>query len=145
MKILVSACLLGHNCKYNGSNNKNDLVLELAKKFTLIPVCPEQFGGLETPRIPSEILGDAVINEAEMDVTYEFNKGALKTLEIAKKEGCKYAILKEKSPSCGVNLIYDGSFTGKLIKGMGVSAKILRENGVKVYSENEISEFLKNF
>lgn len=142
MKILVSACLLGENCKYNGKNNFNSLVAELANSFEIIPICPEVFGGLTTPRLPSEINGEFVINEAGVDVTYEFNKGANLALQIALKENIKYAILKEKSPSCGVNKIYDGNFNGTLLAGKGITCQLLEQNGIKCFSENEIDLLL---
>lgn len=142
MKILVSACLLGENCKYNGKNNFNSLVAELANSFEIIPICPEVFGGLTTPRLPSEINGEFVINEAGVDVTYEFNKGANLALQIALKENIKYAILKEKSPSCGVNKIYDGNFNGTLLTGKGITCQLLEKNGIKCYNENEIDLLL---
>lgn len=146
--ILVSACLLGINCKYSGDNNKNDKVIEYLqnKQFTLI--CPEQLGGLPTPRDPSEITlldGDKVlkgeslvINNKKQDVTQCFLKGANESLKIAKIYNCKEAILKEGSPSCGVNLIYDGSFTGIKKSGSGVTASLLRNKGIKVISEKEL-------
>lgn len=143
MKILVSACLLGCNCKYNGKNNLNEEVRCLAEQFTLIPICPEEFGGLPTPRIPSEILGAKVINKVNEDVTLAFQKGAIKALTIAQKEGCQYAILKEKSPSCGVKQIYDGTFTGRLINGMGITTRLLEANKIKTFSELDITTFLK--
>lgn len=140
--ILVSACLLGENCKYNGKNNLNAKVLELKKKFSIIPICPEVMGGLPTPRVPSEIQGDKVINKEGKDVTKEYNRGALLALELAKKHNCKIAILKEKSPSCGSKFIYDGTFTGTKILDNGVTAKLLRLNGILVYSEDEIDKLI---
>ncbi len=141
--ILVSACLLGENCKYNGKNNLNAKVVELKKKFSIIPVCPEVMGGLPTPRVPSEIQGDRVINKEGKDVTEEYNRGALLALELAKKHNCKIAILKEKSPSCGSKFIYDGTFTGAKILDSGVTTKLLRLNGILVYSEDEIDKLIK--
>ena len=124
---LISACLCGVNCKYNGLNNLNDKCLELLRKGEALLVCPEQLGGLNTPRIPSEILGNAkdiielnkgkVINKEGKDVTKEFLKGAKETLKIAKEANIKKAILKESSPSCGRNFVYDGSFTGNVLAG----------------------------
>ena len=137
-KILVSACLLGVNCKYDGENNRNEKVLEYIKDKEVIPVCPEIFGGLPTPRIPSEIVGDKVINREGQDVTKEYKKGTEETLYIAKLLGVKKALLKESSPSCGTNTIYDGTFTGNKINGIGITAKLLKENGIEVISENEV-------
>lgn len=142
MKILVSACLLGENCKYNGKNNFNSLIAKLTNSFVIIPICPEVLGGLTTPRLPSEINNEFVINEAGVDVTYEFNKGAKLALQTALKENVKYAILKEKSPSCGVNKIYDGNFNGTLLAGKGITCQLLEQNGIKCFSENEIDLLL---
>jgi uncharacterized protein YbbK (DUF523 family) len=146
--ILVSACLVGVDCKYNGGNNNNDNVLEYIKDKSYIIVCPEQLGGLPTPRIPSEIVngeGIDVINEKARvmnkegkDVSSNFIKGAYETLKIAKLYNCKKAILKSKSPSCGNKHIYDGSFEGNIKNGMGVTASILTKEGIKVVNENEI-------
>lgn len=137
-KILVSACLLGLNCKYDGENNRNEKVLEYIKDKEVIPVCPEIFGGLQTPRIPSEIVGDKVLNREKIDVTKEYQKGAEETLYLAKLFNVKKALLKESSPSCGTNTIYDGTFTGNKINGIGITAKLLKENGIEVISENEV-------
>lgn len=137
-KILVSACLLGINCKYDGNNNKNDKVLEYLKDKEVIPICPEIYGGLQTPRTPSEIVGDKVMTKEKTDVTKEYLKGAEETLKIAKLFNVKKALLKAKSPSCGNNEIYDGSFTGIKIKGMGITARLLKENGIEILNENEI-------
>lgn len=146
--ILVSACLLGINCKYNGDNNKDLKVLEYLKDKEFIIVCPEQLGGMSTPRDPSEIIrldGDAVINgetsvitNKRLDVTRKFKLGANETLKIAKLYNCTEAILKEGSPSCGSNYIYDGTFTGKKRDGIGVTTSLLKHNGIKVISEKEI-------
>ena len=146
--ILVSACLLGINCKYNGDNNKNEKIEEYLKDKEFILVCPEQLGGLSTPRDPSEIINidnDDVINgntniisNKNLDVTKQFKKGALETLKIANLYKCKEAILKEGSPSCGSNFIYDGTFTGKKINGSGVTTTLLKQNGIKVISGKDI-------
>ena len=146
--ILVSACLLGINCKYNGDNNKNEQVEKYLKDKKFILVCPEQLGGMSTPRNPSEIINldednviegnTIVINNKNLDVTEEFKKGALETLKIAKIYGCKKAILKEGSPSCGSSFIYDGSFKGKKVNGSGVTTSLLRQNNIVVISEKDI-------
>ena len=128
--ILVSACLLGINCKYNGDNNKNEKVAEYLKDKQFIMVCPEQLGGLSTPRDPSEII--------RLDGKKKFKQGAMETLKIADLYGCKKAILKEGSPSCGSSLIYDGTFTGKKVSGVGVTTALLRQNGIEVISEKDI-------
>lgn len=152
--ILVSACLFGVNCKYNGGDNKNKEVLKLIEKYQLIPICPEQLGGLSTPRHPAEIVsGDAkdvlngkgkIENNCGEDVTEQFLKGAQESLKIAKLYGIKVAILKAKSPSCGCGVIYDGTFTGTLKKGNGVTAELFLQNGIEVYTENEIEKFIGN-
>lgn len=131
-KILVSACLLGINCKYSGGNNYSEEVMEFLKDYEIIPVCPEQLGGLPTPRPASEIVGDKVINIEGNDVTANYIKGAEETLKIAKMHGIKKALLKAKSPSCGNGKIYDGTFTNTLIEGEGITTKLLKENDIKV-------------
>ena len=141
MNILVSACLLGVNCKYSGKNNRNENVLRLAEKHTLIPVCPEQLGGLPTPRYPSEICGGRVINNIGEDVTAYYEKGAGEALNIAKLFGCERAVLKARSPECGSKEIYDGTFTKTVIPGKGITAALLEENGIEVYDETD--QFLR--
>lgn len=137
MKI-VSACLAGIKCNYVGSSNTCDKIVELVKSGGAILVCPEQLGGLATPRIPAEIIGDKVITKTGIDVTSQFNKGAEEALKIAKLVNCNEAILKANSPSCGSGKIYDGTFTGKLIDGDGIFAKMLKENDINVVTEKEI-------
>lgn len=139
MNILISACLLGVNCRYDATSKTVPELEELMSKHTLIPVCPEQLGGLSTPRSPAEIKGNLVFNKDCVDVTEEFIKGAEETLKIAKIYNCKYAILKEKSPSCGSEKIYDGTFSKTIIDGDGFAAKLLKKNGIKVIGESEIS------
>lgn len=136
--IIVSACLLGKNCKYNGKNNYCQKVVDLKEKYNLIAICPEVDGGLPIPRIPSEIVNDKVINEAGIDVTNEYNLGAKKALDKALENNVKKAILKAKSPSCGCGYIYDGSFTHTLIKGDGVTTKLFKENNIKVLTEEDL-------
>ncbi|MBS4955529.1 MAG: DUF523 domain-containing protein [Clostridium sp.] len=145
---LISACLCGVNCKYNGLNNYNEICDKLFTSGKAILVCPEQLGGLPTPRIPSEIIGkssnilnnnnDYVIDKNGNDVTPQFVKGAKETLQIAKKLNIKKAILKDGSPSCGVNYIYDGNFNGTKIKGMGLTAQLLKESSIDIISELEL-------
>ena len=143
MNILISACLLGVNCKYNGDNNNVEGLIKKMENVTLIPVCPEQLGGLTTPRPPAEINGEAKIFSKEgNDVTKQFYFGAEETLKIAKMANCEYAILKERSPSCGSNQVYDGSFQGKVKPGEGIAASLLKQNGIKVYSEENFEELL---
>ena len=146
MRILVSACLLGVNCRYNGIPKEDAAVKELLSRedITLIPVCPEQLGGLPTPRTPSERKGDGVVSSEGEDRTKAFAKGAEETLRLAKLYGCEVAILKERSPSCGNKEIYDGSFTGTVVPGEGVTAELLRKNGVKVFGESELKVLLES-
>lgn len=137
-KILVSSCLLGINCKYNGENNLNEKVLEYIKDKEVIPVCPEIFGGLSTPRPPSEIINSKVMNNIGEDVTKEYIKGAEETLKLAKLFGVKKALLKSKSPSCGKGNVYDGTFTSTLIEGNGITTKLLLDNGIEVITEKDL-------
>lgn len=137
MKI-CSACLLGINCRYDGKNRLNKKVVELSKKEVLIPVCPEQLGGLSTPRIPAEQRDDKVLTKTGVDVTNNFLEGAKEALKIAKLYNIKEAILKQGGPSCGCGQIYDGTFSGKIINGDGVTAILLKKNDIKVISEEEL-------
>ncbi len=137
-KILVSACLLGTNCKYNGSNNKNDKVLDFIKDKYIIPICPEIMGGLKTPRTPSEINNNIVITKDGEDVTNNFIKGAEEVLYLAKLLNIKKALLKSKSPSCGKGKIYDGTFSNNLIVGNGITTKLLIDNGIEIITENDL-------
>lgn len=135
---LCSACLLGVNCRYDGKNKINEKVLKLSKKEKLIPVCPEQLGNLPTPRAKSEISNGKVITENGEDVTEQFQKGAEETLRIAKENSITEAIMKQESPSCGCGKIHDGTFSGRVIDGWGITAELLRKNGIKVISEEEL-------
>ena len=133
--ILVSACLLGERCRYDGKCKPCDEVIKLKEKYNLIPVCPEVLGGLETPRTPCEIKNGRVISSNGKDRTDEYKKGAEVALETAKRNNCNIAILKSKSPSCGKGKIYDGTFSGTLTDGNGITAQLLTENGIYIYSE----------
>ncbi len=135
--VLVSACLLGLCCRYDSSAQANERVLALAKSRPIIPACPEQLGGLPTPRLPAERAGTRVVSRDGTDVTEAFSRGAEETLRLARLFGCRGAVLKSNSPSCGCGQIYDGSFTGKLVPGDGVTAALLKENGVDVYRETD--------
>ena len=145
--ILISACLLGVNCKYNGENNSNDEIVEYFKNKNIIPVCPEQMGGLSTPRLPAEIKGGGgrdvlegsakVVNNNGEDVTEQFVNGAYETLKLAETLGATKAILKARSPSCGVGEIYNGNFNDTLIEGNGVTAALLRSKGIEVYDDGD--------
>lgn len=140
MKILVSACLLGKNCKYNGGNNLNQSVLGFIEGHEVIGVCPEQLGGLSTPRLPAEIVDGVVTNKEGISVDNEFRKGAQEALAVALENKVDLAILQSRSPSCGVKEIYDGSFSGKKIKGQGVFAKLLSARGIKVLDAEDVAE-----
>ena len=137
MKILVSACLVGENCKYNGKNNYNEKLCEFLKNHQVVTVCPEVLGGLPTPRIPSEIVNGEVINKEGITVDKEFRLGAEKAFQIAMDEKVDLAILQSRSPSCGVKEIYDGTFSKTKIPGSGVFARMLIEAGVKVLDLEE--------
>ena len=135
---LCSACLLGIKCRYDGKSARNRKVIMLLKAETLIPVCPEQLGGLPTPREPAEIRGKRVVTRSGKDVTENFKRGAKEVLKIAQLYGIKEAIMKQGSPSCGCGEIYDGTFSSKTIKGDGVTTALLKKNGIKVISEKEL-------
>ena len=130
--ILASSCLLGCECRYKGDGCKCDALIKLAESNTIIGVCPEQMGGLPTPRSPAEIVAGQVINRDGVSVDREFRTGAAKALEIAREQKADLAILQSRSPSCGVKEIYDGSFTGRKIPGQGVFAALLQEAGIPV-------------
>lgn len=140
--LLISACLMGVNCKYNGGNNKLPELDLLKEKYNLIPICPEEMGGLTTPRNPSEIKGNKVFSNLGNDVTDNFKNGAELALKIALENDCNVALLKERSPSCGSNMIYDGSFCGKVIEGMGLTAKLLKENNIEIFNEEQIKDLV---
>ena len=151
--ILVSACLAGINCKYSGGNNYNEKVFNLVKEGKAIPICPEQLGGLQTPRNPAEIkivdsrilksiqtypiIYNKDISIKNNDVTDNFKRGAKEVLEFAKKLNIKKAILQARSPSCGTGKIYSGNFDGKLIQGNGILAELFIENGIEVISSED--------
>ena len=143
MKILISACLLGVCCRYDGASKPHPLAAALAERHTLVPVCPEQLGGLPTPRPPAERVGERVMNREGADVTEAYQRGAQETLRLAELFGAKVALLKERSPSCGMGKIHDGSFQGRIVDGSGVTAELLTAHGVSVYGESRIDELLK--
>ena len=145
-KILISSCLLGNNVKYDGTHNsviENLFIEKLIKLDMLIAICPEVDGGLPTPRPKAEIFNKKVINIEKIDVTKQFLSGAKKTCEIAKKNSVKIAILKSKSPSCGKDFIYDGSFTKTLINGDGIAVEALKKIGIQIFSEKELEQVEK--
>ena len=138
MKILVSACLLGLRCRYDGQSRPNAAVLALREKHQLIPCCPEQLGGLPTPRNPSEWQGERIVNRKGEDVTAQYRRGGEEAVMLARTLGCELAILKERSPACGSREIYDGSFSGVLIPSMGSAARALEAAGIPVLGESEL-------
>ncbi len=140
MKIMVSACLAGENCKYNGGNNRNEKVLQLMAENEVITVCPEQMGGLPTPRVPSEIRDGVVTAKDGRIVDSEFRAGAAKCLEIARREQPDLIVLQSRSPSCGVKQRYDGTFTGTLVDGAGVTTQLLMENGFRCLDIEDLAE-----
>ncbi len=137
MKI-ISACLAGINCRYDGGSKPNQKVIELVKQGKAILVCPEQLAGLTTPRTPAEEKDRKIITKDGKDLTKEFQKGAQEALKIARLSNCKEAILKAKSPSCGCGKVYDGSFSGNLIDGDGVFTRLLKENNIRVITEEDL-------
>lgn len=137
--LLVSACLLGVKCRYDGGDCRLPAAVGLMERYTLVAVCPEVLGGMPTPRTPAEIRGDRVVSIDGEDRTDKFRLGAERTLEAARRVGARKALLKSHSPSCGKDGIYDGTFSGRLVPGMGTAAALLRENGVEVCSELEMS------
>ena len=142
--IIVSACLLGVSCRYDGNSKPSREVISLKEKYNLIPVCPEIMGGLPTPRLSSEIRGEWVVMKDGSDVTKEYKRGAEEVLRLAQMFECKIAVLKENSPSCGCGKIYDGTFSRKLIDGNGITAGLLLKNGIKVFGETASFLHLKN-
>ena len=140
--LIVSACLMGIGCRYDGESRGREDLSRLAEKYTLIPVCPEIYGGLPTPRTPAEIVGARVLTRDGRDVTAEYERGAAAALKIAEITGAKKALLKERSPSCGTGSVYDGTFTGALRPGDGVAAALLRRAGLSLFGESDIPELL---
>lgn len=143
VKLLVSACLLGACCRYDGASREHPLAKKLAERYPLIPVCPEQLGGLPTPRPPAERRGERVVTQSGEDVTERYRRGAEETLRLCRMLDCEAAVLKERSPSCGAGAVYDGTFSGVLASGDGVTAALLRDGGIPVYGESQIEKLLK--
>ena len=145
MNILISACLIGVSCRYDGLSKPLDkkTLFRLKEKHHLIPICPEIMGGLPTPRIPAEIAEDRrVLRRDGADITAEYEKGAHEALRLAEFFGCTAAILKARSPSCGRDEIYDGTFSGTLTEGDGITASLFRKKGIRIIREDEIDSFL---
>ena len=143
MRVLISACLLGVSCRYDGASKPHSLAAALARCHELVPVCPEQLGGLATPRPPAERQGNRVVTRSGTEVPEAFCRGAAGTLRLCKALNCQAAVLKERSPSCGHGQIYDGTFTATLSKGDGVTAELLGSHGIRVYGESQLEELLK--
>ena len=137
---LCSACLLGIRCRFDGQSKPDPKVMALARKEVLIPVCPEQLGGLPTPRNPAEQRGGKVITQIEDDVTEQYRKGAEDVLAIAYILGIKEAAFKQRSPACGVGKIYDGTFSERIVKGDGVTTALLKKNKISVISEEDLPD-----
>ncbi len=140
MKVMVSACLLGENCKYSGGNNRSEKLLSLLTGHDVIPVCPEVLGGLPVPRIPAEIVDGIVTSREGISMDAEFRRGAAAALDIAKSENVDLIVLQPRSPSCGVGMIYDGSFSGKLIPGNGLFASLALDAGFRVINADDLIE-----
>ena len=138
MKIVVSACLLGENCKYSGGNNRNERLLALLCGHEVIPVCPEVLGGLPTPRVPAEIVAVTVWNREGVSVDDAFRRGAEAALDIAEREKPDLIILQSRSPSCGVKEVYDGTFSGRLIPGRGIFAGLAQVAGFRVMDVDDV-------
>lgn len=140
--LIISACLIGCKTRYSGKTSELPELEELKKRYHLIPVCPEQLGGLATPRDPAEQRGDRVVTVKGEDVTAQFTAGAEEVLRLAKLFDCDTAILKERSPSCGYGRVYDGTFSGTLTDGSGLTAGLLAENGIRILGESRVGELL---
>lgn len=138
MKIMVSACLLGENCKYNGGNNYSERVADFLEGHEVFSVCPEVMGGLPVPRVPSEIVDGEVTSRDGRNVDREFRLGARLALEKAQRENVELVILQSRSPSCGVKQVYDGTFSGKKVPGQGVFAQLLQKNGFAVVDVEDL-------
>lgn len=143
MRLLISACLLGAPCRYDGESRLDPQCVALAERHELVPVCPEQLGGLPTPRPPAERRGSAVVSKEGRDVTAAYEKGAEAVLALCRLLGCQGAVLKERSPSCGRGRIYDGTFRGSLTAGDGVTAELLAGRGITVWGESEAGRLLE--
>ena len=145
-KLLISACILGISSRYDGKSKRcisDDKLRELSARYELVPFCPEIYGGLPTPRIPAERVGDRVITRDGRDVTENYRRGADQAISLCRTLGIKKALLKAKSPACGKDKVYDGTFSGVLTEGDGVAAEALMASGIAVFDENGIDKILK--
>ena len=142
-RVLMSACLLGVNCRYTGDGKRLEGLERLMELAEIFPVCPEVMGGLTTPRTPAERVGDKVIAKDGTDVTFQYHRGAMESLYLAKLFSAEYALMKERSPSCGYGVIYDGSFTGGFKPGNGTASELLSKNGIQIYGESRFEELIE--
>ena len=142
MKILVSACILGENCKYNGKSNKNQVAISLLKDKEIFPICPEILAGMKTPRPCAEIVNGVVMDESGNDVHSEYTHAVELALSQIENTDIDFAVLQSRSPTCGVNQIYDGSFSGNLTSGMGLFAQALKQKGYKII---DVETFVDDF
>ncbi|MBR3928689.1 MAG: DUF523 domain-containing protein [Clostridia bacterium] len=141
--VIVSTCLFGIPCRYDGKSVVNEMLIEkISAVCHPIPFCPEVYGGLTTPRDPAERIGDRVVSVEGKDVTAEYMRGADQCLRLAKMMGCEFALLKSRSPSCGKDTIYDGTFSGRLAEGDGVTAELLMKNGISVFDSDHVDDFI---
>jgi uncharacterized protein YbbK (DUF523 family) len=140
MNILISGCLLGIHCRYDGTGMLEKGLIQNMQQHHFIPICPEQLGGLQTPRDPAECVGNKVITKKGEDVTNQYMAGAEEALKVASLYNCKVAILKERSPSCGCGKIYDGTFSNHLVEGDGITSQLLKKNGIKVIGESQLED-----
>ena len=137
-RLLISACLLGVPCRYDGKSKPSEAALALGEEYELVPFCPECYGGLPTPRPPAEIRGDRVVTEAGKDVTEEYMRGAESALALCQALKIEDACLKSRSPSCGNCEIYDGTFSGARVSGQGMTVRLLQKNRIRVFSEEDL-------
>lgn len=142
MKVLVSACLLGENCKYNGGNNYNPAVAEFVKDKEVLPICPEMMAGMDCPRTPIEIVDGVLMDHDGKNVDVAMREAVAKAMELIQEEEIQCAVLQSRSPTCGVNQIYDGSFSGKLIEGSGVFVQALKDAGYQVIDAEDVEKYL---
>lgn len=140
--LLISECLCGVCCRYDGDHNRIECLEELKNVYNLVPVCPEVLGGLLTPRPPAERIGNRVLTRDGIDVTEQFKRGAALALAIAIEKNCRCALLKSKSPSCGYGELYDGTFTRTLVKGVGVTSELLLQHDIQIYTEKNVAALI---
>lgn len=142
-RVLVSQCLMGIDCRYDGGSVMCPALVLLMDRYELIPVCPEILGGLMTPRVPAERVGQRILTRDGQDVTAAFERGAEQALRLAKLYGAEYALFKQRSPSCGFGEIYDGTFTGTKVPGNGLTAQLFAQSGIRVYGETQVDQLIE--